>query len=104
MNNLAKFREERRLSQDDLADMIGSSQPTIQRAESEHGSAKLDTYKRCADALGVTLSDIFTDRSEIEDALLRVFRNAKSHDDRAKLMNLLLVAEGLPPIDDTLAN
>ena len=98
MNNLSRYRELSGLSQRDLADMLNVSQPTIQRAEAEDPSAKLGTYKRCAEALGITLSDIFSDRSATEDRLLEVFRCIPSQK-HAQLMNILEVAQDLSPED-----
>lgn len=96
MNNLSRYRELKGLSQRELADMLGVSQPTIQRAEAEAPTAKLGTYKRCADVLGVTLADIFSDRDAMEDRLLEAFRRIprRKHD---QLMAILEVAQDLSP-------
>jgi transcriptional regulator with XRE-family HTH domain len=73
--NLARLREERGLTQAELAEMVGVSQPTITRAEQGHVTARLETYKKCADALGVSLAEIFADdRSALEAQLVRAFR------------------------------
>lgn len=77
--NLARIRKARGLSQRDLADMVGLDQATIQRAEAMHSSAKLETYQKCADALGVTLEDLFVadrevDRDAAEEVLVQKFR------------------------------
>lgn len=92
MNNLSRFRELHGLSQRDLAEMANVSQPTIQRAEAEDPTAKLGTYKRCADILGVTLADIFSDRNAMESRLLEVFRGIPEsrHD---QLMSILEQAQ-----------
>lgn len=79
MNNLSIIREARGLSQRDLAEMTGLSQPTIQRAESEHKTAKLATYRICADILGVTLGAIFGDWSDVEQELISLFRSIPDH-------------------------
>lgn len=74
--NLARLRKAKGLTQADLAEMIGVDQSTIQRAEKEHPSAKLQTYKLCADRLGVTLADLFSEsRSVVEDQLIKGFRD-----------------------------
>ncbi|MEP4195962.1 MAG: helix-turn-helix transcriptional regulator [Aliishimia sp.] len=71
MNNLSVYRDIKGLTQTQLAEMIGANQSKIQRAEKEHKSAKLETYKQCAEALGVSLSDIFSDdRSKLENELI----------------------------------
>ena len=73
---LAEIRTARGLSQDDLAEMIDVNRSTISRAESMHNSAKLETYLRCADALGVSLADLFADSMDpVERELLSLFRH-----------------------------
>ena len=77
MNNLQRLIKNSRFgSQRAIADFIGVDQATVQRACTEHKSAKLETYKLCATALGVTLADIFaqTDRLRAEEALIRAYR------------------------------
>jgi transcriptional regulator with XRE-family HTH domain len=92
--HLATIRKLRRLSQRDLAAMIGMDAATVQRAEVGHTSAKLETYISCADALGVTLADIFAEgMGPVERELLNAFR-AMSPERREKVQSLLeLVAE-----------
>lgn len=98
MNNLARYRELSGLSQRDLADLLEVSQPTIQRAEAEAASAKLGTYKRCAEKLGITLGQIFSDQSELEDRLVEIFRQipADKHD---QVLGILELAKS-PPLED----
>ena len=73
--NLARIRKLKKLSQVALGEMIGVDGSTIQRAETMHHSAKLETYQKCADALGVTLADLFAeDFSPVERALVEAFR------------------------------
>jgi transcriptional regulator with XRE-family HTH domain len=73
--NLAKLRNLRGLKQDQLAELIGVTQPTIHRAEAMDKSAKLSTYIACADALGVTLAEIFADdRDPVEQQVLQAVR------------------------------
>ena len=96
MNNLARYRELSGLSQRDLADILKVSQPTIQRAEAEDPSAKLGTYKRCAEVLGISLSDIFSERTATEDRLVEVFRRIP-HQKHEQLMSIIEVAQDLPP-------
>lgn len=80
MNNLAMFRDLRGLTQAELADMIGVNQSTIQRAEAEHPSAKLETYKLCAQFLNVTLAQIFGPaRSELEMELFSALSRVPKH-------------------------
>jgi len=63
--NLARIRLSKGLSQRDLAEMIGVSQPTIQRAELLDRGSKMGTYIDCAEALGIELSDIFASGREL---------------------------------------
>lgn len=73
--NLARIRKARGLTQGDLADMIGKDTSTISRAERMDKSAMLETYLLCADALKVTLSDLFCeDMQPVERELLAAFR------------------------------
>lgn len=74
--NLTRIRKLRGLSQRALAELIGVDASTIHRAEVGHESAKLATYQACADALGVTLADLFADDlSPVEREFLRLFRS-----------------------------
>lgn len=73
--NLARIRKARGLSQGDLAEMIGMDTTSVSRAENMKKSAKLETYQRCAEALGITLADIFCDTIEpIERELIAAYR------------------------------
>ena len=73
--NLTKIRKARGLTQRALAEMIGMDAATVNRAEKTDGTAKLATYILCAEALGVTLADIFADdRSALEAELVQAFR------------------------------
>ncbi|WP_193082767.1 helix-turn-helix domain-containing protein [Pseudooceanicola spongiae] len=87
--NLMRIRQAKGLSQRDLAEMVDMNQSTIQRAEQSHPSAKLATYQACADALEVSLCDIFCeDRSSIEGIILRTFRKIPS-EKQEKVLSLL---------------
>lgn len=90
--NLTRIREARGLSQRALADMIGMDAATVNRAEKMHHSAKLATYIMCAEALGVTLADIFgDDRSAIEAELVKAFRQVppERHDELLAMLRLV---------------
>lgn len=72
---LREIRKARGLTQEQLAELIGLDQSTVQRAENMHSSAKLDTFVLCAEALGVGLDAMFSDeRTEDEALLLQAFR------------------------------
>ena len=97
---MANIRKLRKLSQRALAEKVGVDASTIQRAEAMADSAMLKTYKMAAQALGVTLSDLFSDdRTAIESALLDVFRRIPEtkHDE---LVRLLELAANPPPQRD----
>lgn len=94
---LTEIRKRRGLSQRALADMIGMDAATVNRAEAMSPTAKLETYKKCADALGVSLADIFDDsRSELEADLIRAFRQIPA-DRHAELLGLIRMAAGRKP-------
>lgn len=91
MMQLAAIRKLRGLSQRDLGDIIGMDASTVQRAEVMAETTKLKTYQLCADALGVTLYDIFSeDRTAVELALLEVFRRipAARHSELVSILEL----------------
>jgi transcriptional regulator with XRE-family HTH domain len=74
--NLARIRNLRGLSQRALADMIGVDPSTVHRTEVMHDSAKLSTYQACADALDISLADLFTDDlAPVDREFLRLFRS-----------------------------
>ena len=94
--NLRTIRERRGLTQTQLADMVGVNQSTINRAEKMDQTAKLATYVRCAEALGVSLADLFSDsRSAAELALIAAYRGA-SAEKRSILDGLVHLVETEP--------
>ena len=98
--NLARIRELRGLTQRDLAEMIGMNAATIQRAEVGAPSAKLETYKKCAKALNITLSDIFSDdMTVLERELIAVFRRIPESK-HEQLLGLLRLAQEDYPAED----
>lgn len=101
--NLAAIRNMRGLSQRALGEMIGKDAATINRAEKLHKSATLLTYSKCAEALGVTLTDLFKDeRSAIEMELVRVFRRIPK-EKYQELLGLLRLAESHDPASNSKA-
>jgi transcriptional regulator with XRE-family HTH domain len=72
---LKQIRTERNLSLAALGEMIGRDASTVQRAETMHKSAKLETFVQCADVLGVRLEDLFTDRTDLERLIVDAFRS-----------------------------
>jgi transcriptional regulator with XRE-family HTH domain len=95
---LAEIRNARGLSQKALGEMIGKDASTIQRAETMHHSAKLATYIQCADALGVSLSDIFSDEmSALERQVIATFREAPPEVQERLAQMLAIAAAPLTP-------
>lgn len=94
--NLTKIRKQRDLSQRALADMIGMDAATVNRAEKMHPSAKLATYTACAEALGVTLADLFSDEMPPpERALIEAYR-ALSPEGRRHVLALVEMVSAQP--------
>jgi len=73
---LTLIRKAQGLSLADLGQMIDRDAATVHRAEKMHKSARLETYQLCAEALGVTLQDLFCDDLEpVERQLVEAFRS-----------------------------
>lgn len=71
---LAKIRRAKGLTQIQMAEMVGVTQPTISRAERGDYGIPIGTYKACADALGISLADLFSDdRTSAQEAILAAF-------------------------------
>lgn len=86
------IRNAKGLTQDDLAEMIGMHKSTVSRAENMDPSVKLTTYVACANALGVTLGEIFgDDLSPVERELMARYR-AASPEVQARFAQLLEIA------------
>ena len=74
--------------------MIGMDASTVQRAETMHPSAKLETYKLCAAALKVPLEAIFCGGalSDDEELALALYRRMPA-ERRSMLVDLFRLAE-----------
>lgn len=57
---IKKFRQEKGLSQKELGERLGVSQQMIGQYESPNSNLKLDTVKRIADALEISLNEILS--------------------------------------------
>ncbi len=68
--NIENIRRLRNLTQEDVADMVESSQPTIGRAEKLYPGTTIRLYLKIADALNVPLSDLFLEDRTISEAVL----------------------------------
>lgn len=74
-NIVAKLRRERRLTQQQLADMAGLQQSHISKIEKYNDGTTIRVFQQIASALGVKLSDLFDDdRAPQELALIEAFR------------------------------
>jgi transcriptional regulator with XRE-family HTH domain len=60
MDNLARIRKARRLTQTQLAEAVGANQATISKIEKGTGNPTLDMIQRIATALKVHPSQLFT--------------------------------------------
>lgn len=93
---LRQIREAKGLNQKQLADMIGVDAATVSRAENMDSSAKMTTYVACADALGVSLADLFSDdRAAMEEMALSLLRSLPC--DRRQQALAILRAMVAPP-------
>lgn len=61
MNRIKALRKEKGVTQILLAKLAEVSQPYINDLENNRRGAKPETYKRIADALGVSVDDLFAD-------------------------------------------
>lgn len=68
---LRQLRQERRLTQADLAELAGVSPSAISQAESGHRGLALDTLLTLAEGLGVSLDDLLSVRSNGDYVLAR---------------------------------
>ena len=73
--NIVQIRTARSLTQEDLADISGLSQPTVSRAEKGSSGTTLRQFRAISVALNVPLADLFQeDRARRENELLDMFR------------------------------
>lgn len=75
---IAKIRKSKKMRQHQLADACGMSQPNISDIERGKHNPSLETLHRIANALEVSVSDLFAEdeqgRTDLEDELIRLFR------------------------------
>lgn len=69
MKNIARIRERKRLTQSQLAEMVGANQATISKIEAGSGNPTVAMLNRIAAALEVHPSDLFS-RDELEERAL----------------------------------
>lgn len=65
MNRIKEIREQKQVRQKDLAAAVGISQPYLHDLENGRRGARPDTYKRIAEALGVSVRDLFEDEEKV---------------------------------------
>lgn len=81
MKNMKRIRIDRKLNQTQLADMVGTTQPTISKIEKGDMNVTLGLIEACAKALGVTPVELFG-LSEAQQRVLDVM-SALPEDRRA---------------------
>lgn len=95
-------RARKRLSQADLAERAGVSRPTISRIERATADVGIDVVQRIADALDVTVAELFVppSRDPVDDAELarRAASPASEFIDEEDLFRTLDEAAG-PPVE-----
>jgi transcriptional regulator with XRE-family HTH domain len=86
-------RARAQLSQDDLAQHAGVSRPTISRIERGVGDASIDVVQRIADALNVTVAELFTplrtDKISDDEIQRRIASSKDDYVDADALLNAL---------------
>jgi len=65
LNRIKEIREQKQVRQKDLAAAVGISQPYLHDLENCKRGARPDTYKRIAEALGVSVRDLFEDEEKV---------------------------------------
>ncbi len=84
MKNLSLIRKANGLTQVDLAEMAGTTQPTINRMEAGGDSVTLRMIRKVAHSLGVPVYALFLDdMSAAELALIRASRGLSPEDESA---------------------
>jgi transcriptional regulator with XRE-family HTH domain len=81
MDNLARIREARGLTQSQLAEAIGANQATISKIEKGRGNPTLDMIQRIAAALKIHPSELFS-RGALEQRVLDALGQLR--DDQAR--------------------
>lgn len=70
-NGIASLREEKKLSQAKLAELIGISRPQLSLIENGHAIADYELVRKLAEALDCTAGDIY------RPALLKMIRGGR---------------------------
>jgi len=88
MTNIAYYRKLRGLSQEDLAQKVGVKQPHISRIENGDDGPPLRLFKDIADALDVSLADLFSEQMS-KAALMVVDAFRSGSDETRRLMSAM---------------
>lgn len=94
MNRLKKLRQEKKLSQKELADYLGINEKTISRWENGESTIKSDKVKALADHFGVSVGYLLGFSSESSKSVLNEFKEgeySQIEEDRAKIGNDKLI-------------
>lgn len=79
--HLKQWREARKLSQDQLADLMGTSGASVSRVENGETPYTQDWLEAAADALGCTAADLISrdprDPDEPVDQAIRILQNTR---------------------------
>jgi transcriptional regulator with XRE-family HTH domain len=91
-NRLRELREARGLSQEELADKVGSSEPQIWRYEHNKGNPTKDVLERLADFFGVSVDELLgrdrsNDLSAKEIAAITAWRRGDKLDAMKMIMD-----------------
>lgn len=80
--NVRELRKQRNLTQAELAEITGLTQPTISRVERGYDGTTLEIFKIIAKALNVPLGSLFLEPNcgpfQLEDELIQIFRQLSS--------------------------
>lgn len=98
MNNVAHYRKLRGLTQVELAEMIGFTQPHVSRIERGDDGISIKMFALIADALNVTLSDLFAERmASAEAELIKAFRSVPPRIQKSWIEMARAASEADPP-------
>ena len=88
--NLRRIRTERKMTQDEFANLLNTSKQVISRYETGQRSPKVSVVSEYAEILGVSISDLTrSDSSQTEeDELLALREQLRNDPDRLALLDL----------------
>ncbi len=81
LNNIKKFRKEKGLTLVQLGEVAGLTEPSVRRAERNMYTVKFSTLQKIADALDVTIKDLFNEKAEFNDTEIEIYRKNKMLDE-----------------------